>query len=1071
MKVGTLEIEFMANVAKLARDVEQAKGMLAGVERAASLVKGALGGIAAGLSVGMFANWIKEAIAAADAAGKLAQQAGVAVKDVAGLQLAFELSGQQAGDMTRSMAYLSRAMVDGSRALAQMGIASRGADGQLRATTDVLADVADVFQALPAGAQESALAVKLFGESGTKMLPMLNAGSAGLADMQEMAERLGLVLDENTTRQAEQFNDTLDLVARGGRGIATQLAAQLLPTLTTLAGEFLTAMTSGDRLRKTADVLAGVLRGLYSVALGVVEVFSSVGTVLGGVVAAVIAAMRGDFREAWDILGMMKRDVVAGWADTAGAIARAWDSSGDATIEAQAAVLKSTRLLTTETAKTGSAAKKAAHEHKAMADAIKRQYDDIMAGIEADELLRRKELERLSVHDDLLASYEERATAAERELELYGLTALQVEELTLAQLREARAIAALNGALPEHLEFYEQLIAKQQRLVTAMRATSAAKEQAPEAAREIALEYVRVYESLETALSDALIDGTASGLDDAGELIQRWLKAMTAQMVIRPLIQPIFAEAAGMMGVDMTQAGGSWAQQAFGMNQSSASSMFGTAANPSMLGNITSTALGAIGSMGGFGAGMASMGSQMMLGSSFVGPSASLAGGAVGAGASFMAAIPYIGAIIAIASMLMKPGGGPKSEFYGGDRGMFDGDSIAERAPQNAGMDAVAEATKASYFQALKDLGVEAGGNVRLSIFGDTDPQGTAKDRAAFAVDIDGERRVQQFKFGRGDMGEEELSLVASRALLAALEASDLGDTINTYLDGLDIGSMSQEQIDSALMTVKAFDSLSDAFTDLGMDADAMTQSVARLADASGNVDAFVQAQATIWESLSTDPFEAYAEAAEASSRTLMGTWAMQGDVIDELVSSYDGSLAATQTLAAATAQRYQTEIQLAQQFAQAMQGTSAMFESSIRQVKLDGMNTQEKYSFFDDEAAKYRDLLASVTDPQLIASYSEKLNESIVSAWNLLSEDQKRAKSDEFQELLEDAKDLSQDQYEKGQDLMKAEREAQAGRIEQAIKDAWASVATDISSAVPKQIDINVNVDTPASVELTSVN
>jgi len=337
--------------------------------RQLSSLGGKLGGLIAGLVAGFSAaaigDFVQGGIDAADAAGKVAQKAGLAVRDVAGLELAYELAGLGGEALVTSMAKLSKGIVDGSATFQLLGVSTKDASGQFRSTKDVMYDLADRFSGLEGGALKTKLAMDVFGKSGADLIPLLNGGSAGLKEMEEMAAKLGLTIEQSTVVNAEKFNDTVDLLKKGSEGVARGVAAELLPTLSALAGSFLTSMTSGDKLKKTADFLGTGLKILYSVAMGIVEVFTSVGKVIAGVAAIMTSSLTGaidvlskiadgDFKAAWAAAkaGAMEmgatavvvaKDIGSSWMDTGKAIGDAWTGAASKAVDAQTDLLKAGR--------------------------------------------------------------------------------------------------------------------------------------------------------------------------------------------------------------------------------------------------------------------------------------------------------------------------------------------------------------------------------------------------------------------------------------------------------------------------------------------------------------------------------------------------------------------------------------------------------------------------------------------------------------------------------------------------------------------------------------------------------
>ena len=68
-------------------------------------------------------------------------------------------------------------------------------------------------------------------------------------------KKLGLTVSDSTGKSAEKFNDTIDLIGQGLKGIAAQIAEKILPTLESLAGKFFETMSEGNPARQGADAI------------------------------------------------------------------------------------------------------------------------------------------------------------------------------------------------------------------------------------------------------------------------------------------------------------------------------------------------------------------------------------------------------------------------------------------------------------------------------------------------------------------------------------------------------------------------------------------------------------------------------------------------------------------------------------------------------------------------------------------------------------------------------------------------------------------------------------------------
>ena len=364
MNVAQLTIEMAANVARLKTDMAAARNTVEGtmnsIKKAAGAAQVALGAIGVGLSAAAFANWIKGAINAADEANKLSQKIGITVKEIGGLQLAFKQGGVDADTMQKALAKLNVGIASGDSAFKALGVSTKNTDGSLRSTSMVLADVADRFAGTQDGAAKTAMAIDLFGKSGAALIPVLNAGGDSIREFQSLAEKLGLTLSSETAAAAEKFNDTLELIGMGSRGIANQVMAELLPTLQTLAGEFLNLMTQGGNLKGIADVISAGLKGLFTVAAVGIEIFRTLGNTIGATMAGIVAVGSGDFKGAVTILGELGKDIRTNWTGTLESIDRLWNQSGNTAIESAAKITKGSMSSASAMDEAAKAAKKSA---------------------------------------------------------------------------------------------------------------------------------------------------------------------------------------------------------------------------------------------------------------------------------------------------------------------------------------------------------------------------------------------------------------------------------------------------------------------------------------------------------------------------------------------------------------------------------------------------------------------------------------------------------------------------------------------------------------------------------------
>src|SRR3990167_3527888 len=217
---GALEIEMFANVARLAKDMNQAKSAVgSAMGNINSAVSGAtkiLGALGVGMSVNHFAKLMQNSINAQDALNDMSQKIGVSVERLAGLDHAAKLNGTSLETVQKALKTVSAQALDASRGLAAsqenfdaLGISVVDASGNLKSADKIMLEVADSFGALTTETEKTALANKLFGKSGLDLIPMLNEGSAGIEAMIAAGQKYNPVTKESAL-QADELNDNLE---------------------------------------------------------------------------------------------------------------------------------------------------------------------------------------------------------------------------------------------------------------------------------------------------------------------------------------------------------------------------------------------------------------------------------------------------------------------------------------------------------------------------------------------------------------------------------------------------------------------------------------------------------------------------------------------------------------------------------------------------------------------------------------------------------------------------------------------------------------------------------------------
>lgn len=284
--IGALRVNLGLDAAQFRRGAREAEGIASRLGRQMQVMGAAISAVGLGLAAA-----IRSQINAADDIAKAADRIGIPIEALSQLQHAANLSGVSLSELESSMQRMARAMVEDAAAFDAIGVAVRGADGQMRPIMDVLQDVADRIAAMPDGAERTALAMDLMGRSGAQMIPLLQGGSGAIRELMDEADRLGLTLTEEAARGAERFNDNLTRLTTAATGLARQIATALIPVLAAITDAVAAVSTQFARLTPAQQEFAA---GAAAVTVALGPLLLAVGTLtraMVGLRAASFAAL------------------------------------------------------------------------------------------------------------------------------------------------------------------------------------------------------------------------------------------------------------------------------------------------------------------------------------------------------------------------------------------------------------------------------------------------------------------------------------------------------------------------------------------------------------------------------------------------------------------------------------------------------------------------------------------------------------------------------------------------------------------------------------------------------------
>jgi hypothetical protein len=332
MIAGELEIRLMADIARIRRDMDDARRVVGGamgdISRVVDVAKKAFIAFAGAASVGAFAGMIKGSIDAAGGMHDLSIQTGASVASLMAFRAVAVTSdttiqgiGAAMNKLAKQMAVANEESKGTGQAIQAIGLdfaalKSMAPDQQML----TIAKALDHFQD---GAGKSAVAMTLFGKEGAKMLPFLkdladeaDSVTASLTDQQVKAKAAQAAM-------ADDFGDNLAKIKKASDQWKKDLAMGMLPALYEASDAFLKVTTGASSFKDGIAKLSadGTFASWTRVAIigvtylidafeGVGRIVKAVGLSIGatlaiavqnvtGIASAMSLFIQGEYSQSW----------------------------------------------------------------------------------------------------------------------------------------------------------------------------------------------------------------------------------------------------------------------------------------------------------------------------------------------------------------------------------------------------------------------------------------------------------------------------------------------------------------------------------------------------------------------------------------------------------------------------------------------------------------------------------------------------------------------------------------------------------------------------------------------------
>lgn len=224
---------------------------------------------------------VEGTVEAAVSAKHLGERLGISSDAVQELGYAADVTGASAEVMTQAMQRLAFGMENAKRGTGPLVTAMQQlhipiANLRKESLDQNLEEIADGFAKAGPQVNKLALSIEIFGRNaGPRLLPLLEKGSSGIAELREEAQKLGVVIDEEGIEKAHEFEIAQKRLGATLTGVRNEAVIAMLPALQEMAEGL------GEWVKENREAIAS---GLKAVLEGIAAAFHIVGEVLSVVV-------------------------------------------------------------------------------------------------------------------------------------------------------------------------------------------------------------------------------------------------------------------------------------------------------------------------------------------------------------------------------------------------------------------------------------------------------------------------------------------------------------------------------------------------------------------------------------------------------------------------------------------------------------------------------------------------------------------------------------------------------------------------------------------------------------------
>lgn len=245
---------------------------------------------AAGAGLAAIGGAAYSAVTSADDLNTLAKQTGFTTAELQKMKYAADLVDVSMEDITASSVKLKRNMASESdsvvSAFSQLGVSTHTANGELRDSTTVYWEVVEALSHVTNETERDTLAMTILGKGADSLAGIIDDGGAALRAYGDDAERLGLILSQDTLDGLNQVNDKIDETKAKAQATLAVAGAKAVEALLPVIDQIVAMLA--NVLLWIGSLDSSQIKMLITV-LAVVAAISPIASIIAGIANAVSA--------------------------------------------------------------------------------------------------------------------------------------------------------------------------------------------------------------------------------------------------------------------------------------------------------------------------------------------------------------------------------------------------------------------------------------------------------------------------------------------------------------------------------------------------------------------------------------------------------------------------------------------------------------------------------------------------------------------------------------------------------------------------------------------------------------